>query len=1421
MNQRNQNTIAKLHNMQHLTVDTDELNRFLLVHTRINHRINLKTMKPLVFILSLVKLLILRRGSLSPDQMLKRRMVYRPLLWAIIAAWGLVPLTNVQLQAQTLPVTSGLQLWLKADVGITTNASGQVSAWADQSGFGNNAVQTAPASSPTVALNSLNGHATLRVSGSQFMEVPSVGAIATLTDNVTILTVIKHDNLTGYRCVLTKGVASLPAPFDWWNNSSQNGGLTALYLGNGTQTYTRYNSTVVPPVGVYNVMGFRWTGGVVDETLNDFNAGHFVGMPITADGGTPLRIGRRIDAVTQLLGNIAEILIYQPALSDSNMSSVITNYLQPKYALAFDIAPAVSITSPTNGTTVATGSIIPVSISVSDADGYVRTVGVFGNGALLATATATATNSSATYQLNVSALGQGPLTLTAVATDNYGRPVTSTPVLLNITAAFPSAPVTSGLKVWLAADSGVTTNLSGAITNWTDQSGSGNDAVQTDETVAPLVVADAVNGKPVLRFSSATPHFLEVSEPGTAFTTSNFTTFTVARFVGSYPARRQNVWSKCGGGVAGPVDWAFTTDTGVPFGLRGDGTISTGTGSGLRAPVLGEYTTVGMTVTAADGVMAHQLGFLSNGVSTAAINTASAGPLRIGRRADGANQINGDIAEILIYDQALSTSDGSNVVAYLSGKYAIAQATYADPAPIVNITGPTNGSTFVAPATVTFAATVSVSSNAALVRVTLSANGTTFVTLTNAPFEIPLDLQTPGNVTFTAVATDSWGVQTTASVVATVTGGAGAPPVTNGLQLWLAADLGVTTNGAGNVTAWVDQSLNGRDAAPTAISTSPLQIPNVLNGKPVLRFNGGSPGQFLEVAADTSFTAGDISTFAIVKFNNFSTAPAYRNIWTKTANNSLPSPVDWYFATGTGAANVYRGNGSSSGSAGFAGGTAPAGLFTIVGFKASGQTISHYRNYDVTAVGSIAKTPVNLGFPMRIGRRFDSVVQMNGDIAEFLIYDRAVSEEERLQIVNYLNNKWGITVVQVHNQPPSVALISPTNGTPASAPGVLSLVAQATDADSTITRVDFVANGSVVASRTAPPYQIPLQVLSPGPVTLQARAVDFYGAIGTSAPVTLTITGTGPAAPPSAGQVLWLKANAGVTTNIDGTVATWADQSGSGNNAAQDLSGGFSSPLLVTDDVTGQPVLKFDYDSVQSTGLIRYLVVEHSPSLALVNDWSLFYVASFDDFASTRSILGKTSITLPHPFDYSVNTAARAQVTRGSSLSSTIISTGALPTNTYVIGGVTVASGGHVTHYRQGFSNGTGDFLQQAVDDGGRLVIGSRDALDIFFKGNLGEILLYDRALAGTNLQLINNYLAGRFGIAAFQLSTQPPSLNVAQTGPGTVQLSWLPGYAGFVLEGRTNLANASWIPVATNPPNNQVTIGTTNATRFFRLRSQ
>ena len=79
-----------------------------------------------------------------------------------------------------------------------------------------------------------------------------------------------------------------------------------------------------------------------------------------------------------------------------------------------------------------------------------------------------------------------------------------------------------------------------------------------------------------------------------------------------------------------------------------------------------------------------------------------------------------------------------------------------------------------------------------------------------------------------------------------------------------------------------------------------------------------------------------------------------------------------------------------------------------------------------------------------------------------------------------------------------------------------------------------------------------------------------------------------------------------------------------------------------------------------------------------------------------------------------------------------------------------------VTHYLNYFTDGSGTFGYGAEDGGTPLKVGSRDDFQTQLVGNLGEVLLYGRALTGSDLQLANTYLAGRYGIATFQLETQP-----------------------------------------------------------------
>lgn len=56
--------------------------------------------------------------------------------------------------------------------------------------------------------------------------------------------------------------------------------------------------------------------------------------------------------------------------------------------------------------------------------------------------------------------------------------------------------------LWLKADAGVTLNGS-TVSQWDDQSGNGNHAVQATASYQPTFVANQLNGKPVLRFDGS------------------------------------------------------------------------------------------------------------------------------------------------------------------------------------------------------------------------------------------------------------------------------------------------------------------------------------------------------------------------------------------------------------------------------------------------------------------------------------------------------------------------------------------------------------------------------------------------------------------------------------------------------------------------------------------------------------------------------------------------------------------------------------------------------------------------------------------------------------------------------------------------------------------------------------------------------
>jgi len=235
-----------------------------------------------------------------------------------------------------------------------------------------------------------------------------------------------------------------------------------------------------------------------------------------------------------------------------------------------------------------------------------------------------------------------------------------------------TGPVTTGLDMWLKADSGLAPDGS----SWADQSGHGHDATALTGQ-APEVQAGGLNGLPVAVFSGNQV----MSITGEIVTKQLFTiiavvTDTSTQGTGSYREILSNwdpstetssiflgtVWGSFKGK---PADRFRFTDAigGANQGQTGQGDIKTPTNAFILTGVVAK-------TKAYVEVNTKKQYKLAGGLSTRALNE----PWVIGRQGlnaagDGGEYWSGDIAELLVYSRALKPSELATDIAYLSAKW--------------------------------------------------------------------------------------------------------------------------------------------------------------------------------------------------------------------------------------------------------------------------------------------------------------------------------------------------------------------------------------------------------------------------------------------------------------------------------------------------------------------------------------------------------------------------------------------------------------------------------------------------------------------------------------------------------------------------------------------------------------------------------
>lgn len=226
----------------------------------------------------------------------------------------------------------------------------------------------------------------------------------------------------------------------------------------------------------------------------------------------------------------------------------------------------------------------------------------------------------------------------------------------------------SGLRLWLDAS-----RISGLadgdpVSTWSDLSGQGNNATQSTTAAKPLYKTAIVNGRPVVRFDGvddyltvantasfdmATPTIIVV---GTASAgTGTFTgKITFAGGVGDASRRKLD--------VRRASSTTFSFQSGADAAFKASGTLSWAGFNVMSVVARGttDYT-LAVNGTAADAT--------TPALDLTTYNTSA---LIIGAGTAGAEFLAGDIAEVLIYNRALSTAERKQVERYLGARYGVA-----------------------------------------------------------------------------------------------------------------------------------------------------------------------------------------------------------------------------------------------------------------------------------------------------------------------------------------------------------------------------------------------------------------------------------------------------------------------------------------------------------------------------------------------------------------------------------------------------------------------------------------------------------------------------------------------------------------------------------------------------------------------------
>jgi alpha-tubulin suppressor-like RCC1 family protein len=1022
----------------------------------------------------------------------------------------------------TIP-TNNLKIWLKADAGVMTNASGLVTNWADQSGQGIDVGQTSTNRQPFFVANGLNGKPAIRFSNTATNFLTSTNNPLGTNEARSVFVVAKAGTNSAGGTIMTFGRSPSYFASQWFNlsgtfyvytdglTSGNNASLTANAQSSITNSFIGVISSSGTGSGIHPIVSLNGTNQAVSQT-------GFVSAVTSVTNGVSL--GHREDVANQnWKGDIAEILVYNTSPTTAERLA-LEQYLNTRYGV---------VTSQP----IAPSSLAATSLEPFDAikltwtnNGNASTAVQIQRKAFGETAFATiATVPITGYYVDGGLLSGVQYTYRIAAVSPFGFSPYSSECSVTITGTI-GMPISSA-KLWLKAESGVIMDTNGYISTWADQGTNLNSAIQNTTASRPILKSNSLNGHPVISFYGT--NYFDFTTPGFMVGAGQAEIVAVMRSrVSSAAAGTRAHW------YFGHETTSYPSVTGTiyeDFGLP-SGRLYDVTSPSLVLTNFHVYDVVSQT----NDWAARVNGLVQRSTTN---NTPYFANSYLGKGSVSGPNFDGEMAEVMIFNRGLTSAERDAVGGYLAQKYALiavpnvptglqAQAIGANQISLV-------WSNVLNTAKVKFTVERSVD-GASWAQVAVVESTGSYIDANGLAF---------GTTYYYRIKAGTYGGESDYSNVAnatTTTAGAGVP--LGSLRLWLKADTGYPS---GKISNWIDQSTNGNNAIQFTGGNSPIVVGNALNGRPVVSYYGSNYFTF----SDALMSGLGESEIVAVMRSRVSASATTRSHWYLGVDST-----EYPSSAGT----IVEDFGRAS------------GQFIDIGRPPS---ITNFHVYSVVSKtnewaarinGTIQYRTTN-STPFfftgsRLGKNYNESY-FDGDTAEVMIFDRGLTSAERDAVGNYLAQKYALVT------PPT----TPVNlAAQAIATNQISLV-WSNDINITQVIVERSLNEtswSQIASVECNGSYIDTNSLASGTTYYyRVKAVNYGGTSGYSAVTNATTLSAG-AGLPFVNLKLWLRADGG---HGQGPVSFWRDQSGNDNDAYQ--ASPASRPISSFNTFNGRPAMRF------------------------------------------------------------------------------------------------------------------------------------------------------------------------------------------------------------------------------------------------------